>query len=112
MLAAETECWQPMQNSNLAVEGRPQEVAALCEAIARHAGEVARNPYHLRQPIRMMENFFRAAELLGGFGKNCDRVSFAEWYTLSSFEKAVKKRWNPPLFLAADQTAGRLFVCQ
>ena len=109
LLAAETECWQPMINSNLAVEGSPQHVAILCQAISLHAGEVARNPYHIRQPVRMMENFFRASELIAGFGGRCERISFAEMYALYAYGKDGRKKRQNPLFLSAEQPANLLF---
>jgi len=110
VLAAETECWQPMPDSNLAVEGDPRQVAMLCEAIAQHAGEVARNPFHLRQPVRLMENFFRAGELIRGFGGDCGRISFAELYTLFCYRNGIKMRRLQPLFLASDEVAGTLLA--
>jgi len=110
VLAAETECWQPLPDSNLAVEGNARQVALLCEAIAKHAGEVARNPFHVRQPIRMMENFFRAGELVKGFGGDCGRISFAELYTLFCYRNGIKMRRSQPLFLASDEAAGTLLA--
>jgi len=105
VLAAETECWQPMPSADLAVEGSVRDVAMLCEAISMHSGEVARNPFHVRQPIRMMENYFRAAELIGGFGSGCGKVSFAELYGLYLYGKMGKSRMQSLDFLPAEWQA-------
>ncbi|MBV9490836.1 MAG: PIG-L family deacetylase, partial [Verrucomicrobia bacterium] len=60
----------------------PAEVADLVAALALHAGEVARNPYHLRLPAWMIDNVRRGAELVGGQGGAAPRFTFATLYRL------------------------------
>jgi len=62
----ETEFWGPMTEPNLLVEVRVADVAGLVAALACHAGEVRRNPYHARLPAWLMDNVRRGAELVGG----------------------------------------------
>jgi LmbE family N-acetylglucosaminyl deacetylase len=62
----ETEFWGQMANPNLLVESGIEDVGDLLAALACHAGEVRRNPYHARLPAWMMDNVRRGAELVGG----------------------------------------------
>jgi len=79
----QTEFWAPMSNPNVAVESTARDVAALVAALALHRGEVARNPYHLRLPMWMMDNVRRGAELVGGQGGTAPRFAFATLYRRS-----------------------------
>lgn len=90
--AVETECWQPLPRANLAVEGTVKQVDRLCTAISCHVGEVKRNPYHVRQPIRMLENGFRISEAAVGFGGHALPVAFCELYTLFRYRNGRKRR--------------------
>lgn len=90
--AVETECWQPQPRVNLIVEGSDAQVGRLCQAIRAHHGEVSRNPYHVRQPIRMLENGFRASELVGGFGNRALPVAYCELYALFRYRNGRKRR--------------------
>lgn len=90
--AVETECWQSQARVNLAVEGSVLQVGRLCQAISCHRGEVSRNPYHVRQPIRMLENGFRASETLGGFGSLALPIVFCELYNLFRYQNGMKRR--------------------
>ena len=78
----ETEYWGAMAAPNLMVESSPADVADLVAALSLHAGEVARNPYHLRLPAWMMDNVRRGAELVGGQGGAAPRFAFATLYRL------------------------------
>ncbi|MGB7768081.1 MAG: PIG-L family deacetylase [Verrucomicrobiia bacterium] len=64
----ETEFWGPMANPNLLVELDAAEAGDLVAALACHAGEVRRNPYHARLPAWLIDNVRRGAELAGGQG--------------------------------------------
>lgn len=81
----ETEFWGAMDRPNLMVESSEGEVADLVAALALHAGEVARNPYHLRLPAWMIDNVRRGAELVGGQGGTAPRFPFATLYRLRRF---------------------------
>lgn len=82
ILLAETEYWRPISHPNLLVGVGPEDVALLLAALTRHRGEVARHPYHLRQPARMMDSVRRGSELLSGFGQPAAEPVFGELYRL------------------------------
>ncbi|MEW6428580.1 MAG: PIG-L family deacetylase [Thermodesulfobacteriota bacterium] len=88
ILAVQTECWRQLQQPNLLVGAGAGDVGRLCAAIAAHAGEVARHPYHRRQPVRMLENAFRGSELVRGFGSGGESPLFGELYRLGIFDGA------------------------
>ena len=78
----ETEFWGQMTDPNLLVESRVADVADLVAALACHAGEVRRNPYHARLPAWMMDSVRRGAELVGGQGRAAPDFTFATLYRL------------------------------
>jgi N-acetylglucosamine malate deacetylase 1 len=82
----ETEYWGAMTAPNLMVESTPADVADLVAALSLHAGEVARNPYHLRLPAWMMDNVRRGAELVGGQGTAAPPFAFATLYRLRGWK--------------------------
>lgn len=63
-LAVETEYWQPMPSPNLLLGIDSEDEARLLAALACHRGEIARNPYHLTHPARLLDNVRRGAELV------------------------------------------------
>ncbi|MDA8163719.1 MAG: PIG-L family deacetylase [Desulfobacteraceae bacterium] len=82
VLVAETEYWRPLRDPNLLVGVASEDLAQLIAALARHRGEIARHPYHLRQPARMMDAVRRGSELLAGFGQPAAGMVFGELYRL------------------------------
>jgi N-acetylglucosamine malate deacetylase 1 len=82
----ETEYWGAMTAPNLMVESTPGDVADLVAALSLHAGEVARNPYHLRMPAWMIDNVRRGAELVGGQGSAAPPFAFATLYRLRGWK--------------------------
>ena len=76
----ETEFWAPMPEPNLMVEIHPREVADLVAALSCHAGEVKRNPYHLRLPAWMQDNVRRGSERMLGCGGVAPEIAFAVMY--------------------------------
>jgi len=78
----ETEFWGAMAAPNLMVESSPDDVADLMTALSFHAGEVQRNPYHLRLPAWMMDNVRRGGEVVGGQGGAAPDFTFATLYRL------------------------------
>jgi N-acetylglucosamine malate deacetylase 1 len=78
----ETEFWHQMFAPNLMVGVTPEVVAIQLMATAEHGGEVSRNPYHLRQPARMMDNVRRGSEVVGGQGGAAHPYLFAELYNV------------------------------
>jgi LmbE family N-acetylglucosaminyl deacetylase len=82
----ETEFWRAMAAPNLMVESSVDDVAALVAATAFHAGEVARNPYHLSLPAWMQDNVRRGGELVGVQGGAVPDFTFATLYRVLRFE--------------------------
>ena len=80
LILVETEFWSPMAEPNLMVEISPRDLADLVAALSCHAGEVRRNPYHLRLPAWMQDNVRRGAERVGGPGHTSPAYSFAIIY--------------------------------
>ena len=78
----ETEFWGQMASPNLLVEYSVQDVADLVAAVSFHAGEVKRNPYHLRLPAWLHDNVRRGAELAGGQGQAAPHFVFAQLFRL------------------------------
>ncbi len=78
----ETEYWMPLAQPNLMVESSVADVADLVAALALHAGEVQRNPYHLRLPAWLIDNVRRGGELVGGQGGEAPPFTFATLYRL------------------------------
>lgn len=76
----ETEFWAPNAKPNLCVEVSKEDLAELITALAKHEGEVARNPYHLRLPAWMMDNVRRGGELVGSQGGAVPNFLFATLY--------------------------------
>lgn len=83
----ETEFWSPIPEPNLMVEISPRDLADLVAALSCHAGEVRRNPYHLRLPAWMQDNVRRGAERVSGSGTKSPAASFATIYRHQSWHK-------------------------
>ena len=83
VLLLESEYWSSLTRSNLLVGISNEDLALLICALIRHQGEIARNPYHLSLPGRMMDTVRRGSELLDGYGFGNFDIIFAEMYTLS-----------------------------
>jgi LmbE family N-acetylglucosaminyl deacetylase len=81
-LTMETEFWGAMAKPNLLVESSEAEVTDLITALSFHAGEVRRNPYHLRMPAWMIDNVRRGGELVGGQGAAPPDFLFGTLYRL------------------------------
>src|SRR5271154_1763932 len=82
----ETEFWGQMPSPNLMVESSAADVADLIAALSFHAGEVRRNPYHLRLSSWMQDNVRRGAELVGGQGGAAPDFTFATLYRVRQWK--------------------------
>lgn len=83
---AETEYWANMRAPNLLVESTAEEVADLVAAVSCYAGEVQRNPFHLRLPPWMQDNVRRGGEVVGGQGGPAPAFDFATLYRLGRWQ--------------------------
>jgi LmbE family N-acetylglucosaminyl deacetylase len=119
----ETEFWGQMTDPNLLVESSVEDVGDLVAALACHAGEIRRNPYHARLPAWMMDNVRRGAELVsgpsprrsgfvhaGGPGGSAPDFTFATIYRLRQWTRGrltnVLKRGK---YLPASKNAAGIF---
>lgn len=109
-LVAWSEFWAPMTKPTILVEA-PKEILELqMEALTKHVGEIARNPYHLRLPAWMMDNVRRGSEVVGGKGATSSQMAFGVLYQLQlckSGKFSTKKLDDP--FLTGDKNLGQMF---
>lgn len=109
-LVAWSEFWGAMEKPNCLLEV-PQEIIKLqMEALAMHAGEVSRNPYHLRLPAWMMDNVRRGGEVINQVGGEVPQFPFGVIYQLQKVKAgkftAVKL---PTPFLSSLADLGQIF---
>ena len=105
-----SEFWGQMTKPNILVEV-PQEIVELqMQGLAKHVGEVTRNPYHLRLPAWMMDNVRRGSEIIGGKGTDASSMAFGVLYKLQLFQKgklSPLKKVEP--FLTSKTDIGQMF---
>ena len=107
----ETEFWGAMDAPNLMVESSAADVADLVTALSLHVGEVARNPYHLRQAAWMIDNVRRGAELVGGQGSAAPRFAFATLYRVRRWaDGQLHEVLEGGRILSADDDLSELFL--
>jgi LmbE family N-acetylglucosaminyl deacetylase len=106
----ETEFWAPMAEPNLLVESSIADVADLVAALACHAGEVRRNPYHARLPAWLMDNVRRGAERVGGAGGAAPDFTFATLYRGRQWRRGkIRASFSAGKFVAAMKTPAGIF---
>jgi len=81
--AVETEYWSSMSTPNLLVGVSSEDLARLLAALFCHRGEIARNPYHLTHPARLMDTVRRGVELVKSTALKRPGFVFGELYRLS-----------------------------
>ncbi|HEU6448998.1 MAG TPA: PIG-L family deacetylase [Verrucomicrobiae bacterium] len=108
-LIVETEFWGQMENANLLVESKADDVADLVAALSFHAGEIKRNPYHARLPGWMLDNVRRGAELIGGRGGAAPDFVFGTIYRLQKWRGGKLQQLPGGGFLSAKQNPAKLF---
>jgi LmbE family N-acetylglucosaminyl deacetylase len=106
----ETEFWGQITNPNLLVESDIEDVGGLVAALACHAGEMRRNPYHARLPAWMMDNVRRGAELVGGQSGVSPDFTFATIYRLRKWSHGrLMEVTKGGIFLSRAENAAKLF---
>jgi LmbE family N-acetylglucosaminyl deacetylase len=75
-----TEYWNTQPDPGLMVELSAADVSELVAALSLHAGEVARNPYHLTLPAWCIDAVRRGAERVGAPGADVPGFTFATLY--------------------------------
>jgi N-acetylglucosamine malate deacetylase 1 len=83
LLVIENEFWHEMADPNLMVGITPEQAAVQMTAATEHGGEMARMPYHLLHPCRLMNNVRRGSEVVGGQGAGVQPFAFAELHRVS-----------------------------
>ncbi|MGI6087151.1 MAG: PIG-L deacetylase family protein [Kiritimatiellia bacterium] len=105
----ESEFWAPMPHPNLMIETSVADTADLVAALAQHAGEVKRNPYHLRLPAWMIDNVRRGGELVGGQGGEPPPFIFATLYRLSKWAHGRLENGASGKMVSANDSLKLLF---
>lgn len=104
------EYWHPQQDPNLLVECPAADLARLMHALACHAGEVARNPYHLRLPAWMIDNARRGEECVGGHGSEAGKIAFATLYQIGDWKNGNYSLIPADRILTAEHSAAALLL--
>lgn len=99
---AETEFWATMAAPNCLVEASAADTARLVQALTRHVGEIARNPYHLRLPAFLADSVRRGGELLAGAGSAPPDWAFATLYRLTRWQDGQPQGDLPKRLCPAD----------
>lgn len=100
---AETEFWSTQASPNTLVQTNVADTARLIAALERHAGEIARNPYHLRLPAFLADAVRRGGELLLGAGEAPPDYAFATLYRLVAYRAGQPAAELPRRLLPADR---------
>lgn len=82
----QTEWWQPLEAPNLLIGITKNDSARLLKALSCHAGEVSRNPYHMRFPAYLIDSVRRGSERVGGAGAPGVAMDFAMLYRVDRWE--------------------------
>jgi LmbE family N-acetylglucosaminyl deacetylase len=103
----ETEFWGQMSSPNLMVESSVEDVADLLAALSFHAGEMRRNPFHLRMLAWLQDNVRRGAELVGGQGGAAPDFMFAALYRVRQWkDKRVEEIYSGGRQIAVKDNPG------
>lgn len=109
-LIAWSEFWAPISRPNLMLEVPKDIVHLQMIALTKHAGEISRNPYHLRLPAWMMDNIRRGSELISGLGSESPKVPFGVLYQLQILQdKKFSKAALTFPFLSSHADIGQIF---
>lgn len=105
----QTEFWHPLARPNLMVECHSSDLGILMAGLACHAGEVSRNPYHLRLPAWMADNVRRGAELIVGPGKAAPHYAFATLYRIDRWDGHCIQNYQDSHFIDREQDLVAIF---
>jgi LmbE family N-acetylglucosaminyl deacetylase len=99
---AHTEFWSSQAAPNTLVQTNIADTARLVTALTRHAGEVQRNPYHLRLPAFLADAVRRGGELVLGAGEAPPDFAFATLYRLVAYRAGQPAAELPRRVFPAD----------
>jgi LmbE family N-acetylglucosaminyl deacetylase len=100
---AHTEFWATQPAPNALVQTSIADTARLITALERHAGEIARNPYHLRLPAFLADAVRRGGELVLGAGATPPDFAFATLYRFVAYRAGQPIAELPRRVFPADQ---------
>ena len=100
---AHTEFWSTQATPNALVQTGLADTARLIAALERHAGEIERNPYHLRLPAFLADAVRRGGELVLGAGEAPPDFAFATLYRLVAYRAGQPSAELPRRVFAAHQ---------
>ena len=104
----QSEYWNTQLEPRLMVALSDADVGRLMLATAMHAGEVSRQPYHLRLPAWLMDSARRGAERVGGEGGTTSATAYAALY---GWRRRLRGAWVEmlPRVCPRSQAMGDLF---
>jgi LmbE family N-acetylglucosaminyl deacetylase len=100
---AHTEFWSTQAAPNALVQTGVADTARLIAALERHAGEIERNPYHLRLPAFLADAVRRGGELVLGAGESPPDFAFATLYRLTAWHAGQPVADLPRRVFPADR---------
>ncbi len=105
-----SEYWSTLPDPNVLVGHSAEDVATLISALTFHAGEIARNPYHLSLPFWMKDAVRRGSERVGSAG---GAVAASPFATLYRAERWANNAFSPAFaqgqIVSTDQELAALF---
>ncbi len=110
VMLVESEFWHPLADPNLLVGIKTEDVALLVAALSRHQGEIARNPYHLRLPARLMDNVRRGAELIVGPKRKVPDILFGELYRVGILKNGILHKSEQSLIIGPEEPISLSFL--
>lgn len=109
-LVAWTEFWGQMEKPNCLIEVPSELVELQMLALQKHAGEVSRNPYHLRLPAWMMDNVRRGGEIIANVGGEVPQMPFGVIYKLQLYKNGKFSQAKLPTpFLSTFADLAQIF---
>ncbi len=104
-----SEYWNTQLQPRLMVALDRLQVATLVAALRLHAGEVARNPYHLSLPAWFIDGARRGAERVGPAGAAATGAVFAALYGWSCWHDGAWRQM-PARIAPRDESRAALFA--
>jgi len=91
LTVAWSEYWKALAAPNLLLELSEEHYLEQVKALACHAGEIERNPYHLRLMGQLIDNVRRGSEVLAGSGSAAAPMLLAQLYRLERWERGTPR---------------------
>lgn len=104
----QSEYWNTQLEPRLMVALSDADVGRLMLATVMHAGEVSRQPYHLRLPAWLMDSVRRGAERVGGEGGASSATAYAALYGWRRRQQGLWADMLPRVW-PGSQAMGELF---